>query len=81
MNRTIRVDDVFTAAYMLAMGARLARIVPGPFVRWEFHDGDGTASRLRAAFTSGEPVPCDAHTLFDCQQRCRRDVVTFKRAA
>jgi hypothetical protein len=80
MTKSILTDDVFAAAYMLAMGARLVRPVPGPFVRWLFENEDGTARRLLDGYQSGKDVPVDAHRLLDCHARLRRDIVMLKRA-
>jgi Bifunctional DNA primase/polymerase, N-terminal len=61
--KTLTVSDVYTCAFMLVSGARLARVLPGGLVRWVFDDADGTATRLRDLYLSGETCLADAREL------------------
>jgi hypothetical protein len=78
MNRNLTTSDVYLTGYLVARGVRLVRIIPGQMVRWVLDDSDGSASRYRAGFLSGEPVLIDAHALYDAYSKTRRESFSYK---
>jgi hypothetical protein len=74
----VATSDVFTAAYLMAMGCAPVKTIRGKPVRWLFNDEDGRASALRDQFLTSEPVPVNAHALFDAYQAARRDTITYR---
>lgn len=56
LEKTLDLYDKWAAAYALATGVRLVKILPGQWIRYVFDDSDEQASRALGEWRAGKAM-------------------------